>query len=110
MSDRPRLALHEQRPDQGGLVAAGANPPRADQTPEQIVSDIEGTREQLAQTIDALVDRTNPKNVAARTLDSVKAAFFAPDGSPRMDQFAKVGGAVVGVIAVVVVLRRVVGD
>ncbi|MBA2507481.1 MAG: DUF3618 domain-containing protein, partial [Nocardioidaceae bacterium] len=51
MSDRPRLALHEQRPDQGGLVAAGANPPRADQTPEQIVSDIEGTREQLAQTI-----------------------------------------------------------
>ncbi|CAN5888363.1 hypothetical protein BH20ACT6_BH20ACT6_09180 [soil metagenome] len=91
-------------------MAAGANPPTGEQTPEQIVRDIEGTREQLAQTVDALVDRTSPKNVAARTLASVKAAFFAPDGSPRLDQFAKAGGAVVGVVAVVVVLRRVVGD
>ncbi len=91
-------------------MAAGANQPTGEQSPDQIVKDIEGTREQLAHTIDALVDRTNPKNVAARTLDSVKAAFFTPDGSPRLDQFAKAGGAVLGVIAVAVVLRRVVGD
>ncbi len=91
-------------------MAAGANAPRGQQTPDQIVRDIEGTREQLAQTIDSLVDRTNPKNVARRTLDNVKAAFVNPDGSPRLDQIAKAGGAVVGVIAVVVVLRRVVGN
>lgn len=90
-------------------MARGANAPQGTQTPDELVGEIEVTREQLALTIDALIDRTSPKNVARRTVATVKASFFEPDGSPRMDMFAKVGGAVVGVVVVVVVLRRVVG-
>ncbi len=90
-------------------MAAGARASTGERTPDDIVRDIEQTREQLATTIDTLVERTSPKTILRRTLDGVKAKFFAPDGSPRVDQFAKVGGAVVGTVAVVVVLRRVVG-
>lgn len=90
-------------------MARGANPAGGAQTPDEIVREIEVAREQLAHTIDALIDRTSPKNVARRTLAGVKSRFFQPDGSPRVDTFAKVGGAVVGVVVVVVVLRKVVG-
>ena len=90
-------------------MAAGAKPAKDTRTPDQIVSDIEETREHLAHTIDTLVHRTNPSNVARRTLASVKARFFAPDGSPRTGAFAKVGGAVLGLAAAVVLIRRVAG-
>ena len=83
---------------------------KRDQSPDDIVRDIEDNREQLALTIDALVDRTSPKNIARRALASVKATFFSPDGSPRVENFAKVGGAVVGVVAAVLVVRHVVRD
>ncbi|MDQ3104838.1 MAG: DUF3618 domain-containing protein [Actinomycetota bacterium] len=90
-------------------MAQGADSPQGAQTPDAIVGEIEVTREQLALTIDLLVDRTSPKNVAWRTLADVKARFVQPDGSPRVDALAKVGGAALGVVVVVVLLRRVVG-
>jgi len=90
-------------------VARGAEQPTGPQTPDQIVEQIEQTREQLAVTVDALVDRTSPKNVLRRTAERIKARFFAPDGSPRVAELAKVGGAVVGAIAAVVAVRRVAG-
>lgn len=91
-------------------MAGAANSPRDPQTPDQVVGEIEVAREQLALTIDALIDRTNPSNVARRTLAGIKAKFFAADGSPRVATFAQVGGAMVGVVVVLVVIRRVVGD
>ena len=45
-----------------------AKPQDGTQAPDALVDDIEHTREQLAATIDALVDRTNPKNIAQRQL------------------------------------------
>ena len=90
-------------------MAAEAKSPGDPQTPDQIVSEIEDTREQLAETIDALVDRTSPKNVVRRAGDNVKGQFLNPDGSPRNDQLAKAGAAVLGFIVVVVGLRRLVG-
>jgi hypothetical protein len=86
-----------------------ARPNDGPQTPDALVDDIEKTREQLAVTIDALVDRASPKNIAARQLERLKAQFVAPDGSPRLDQIGKVAGAVVGLVVVVVIIRRVAG-
>ena len=83
--------------------------PNDGQTPDALVDDIEKTREQLASTIDELVDRASPRNIAERQLARLKAQFVAEDGSPRVDQIAKVAGAVVGLVAVVVIIRRVVG-
>jgi hypothetical protein len=90
-------------------VASGSNAP-ANREPDQIVADIEATRDRLASTIDQIVDRANPKNVARRGLESVKAHFVAPDGSVRMENVAPVAGAVAGVIVLAVVIRRFVGQ
>ncbi len=86
-----------------------ARPNDGTQTPDALVDDIEHTRDQLASTIDALVDRTNPKNVAQRQLSRIKAQFIADDGSPRIDQIGKVAGAAAGFVVVIVLIRRIVG-
>lgn len=64
----------------------------------------------MATTIDQIVDRAHPKNVARRWVESVKARFIAPDGSARMETVAPVAGAAVGVVVLIVVLRRYVGQ
>lgn len=63
-------------------------------TPQQIESDIEATRLRLAGTIDSISDRVQPKNVAQRALDSLKAQFVDPQGGLRSDRVAAVGGVV----------------
>ena len=84
-----------------------ARPDDQPRTPDALVDEIETTREELATTIDQLVDRAHPRNVAARQMARIKAKFVAEDGSPRIDNIAKVAGAVVGFVVVVVLIRRV---
>jgi hypothetical protein len=76
---------------------------------DELVDEIEQIRERLAHTVDALVDRTNPKNIARRTLEDVKGRFVAPDGSLRYENVVPVVLGVVGTVAAVVVLRKVLG-
>ena len=90
-------------------MASGQNLP-AQRNPDQLVAEIEVTRDRLASTIDQIVDRANPKNIARRGLESVKARFVAPDGSVRMGTAGPVAGGVVGVVVLIVVLRRFVGQ
>ena len=73
---------------------------------DSLESDIEATRERLADTIDQLVYRASPKTVARREVASVRAVYVAPDGSPRTDNILKTAGVVVGVVAMMVVLRK----
>ena len=73
---------------------------------DQLVEQIEKTREDLAETIDALIDRTNPKNVAARQAAKVKGHFVAPDGSPRFENIVPVVGGVAALVAAIVVVRK----
>jgi hypothetical protein len=75
-----------------------------------MVDDIEVVRERLASTIDQIADRANPKNIAQRKLDEIKARFVNPDGSPKMDAILPVAGAAVGVIVLIVAIRYVVRD
>ena len=84
-----------------------ADKPADTRAPETIEDEIEATRQRLAVTIDQLVYRANPKTILRREIDSVKAFFVDADGSPRIDNFAKVAGAVVGAAALVVLLRKV---
>ncbi len=75
--------------------------------PESIESDIEQTRERLAQTIDELLERTSPKNVVKRQIADVKAFFVDAAGNPRTDNILKVAAGVGGFVGVVVVIRKV---
>jgi hypothetical protein len=78
-------------------------------TAEQIEADIAATRERLASTVDELVDRANPKNVALRQVEQAKSQVFDEQGQLRTQKIVAVAGAVVGVVGVLLVIRRLVG-
>lgn len=75
---------------------------------DELVEEIEHIRLRLAGTVDELIDRTNPKNIARRTLSDVKAKFVTENGEPRMETIAPVALGLVGFIGVLVVVRRIV--
>lgn len=78
-------------------------------TPDQISSDIAVTRNRLAGTIDTLVYRVQPKTIARRQMSSTKALFVNSDGSPNRDNITKAVAVAAGVVAVVVLIRKLVG-
>ncbi len=93
----------------GSSVSAASGSPDT-RSPDEMVDDIEVVRERLASTIDQIADRANPKNIAQRKLDEIKARFVNPDGSPKMEAILPVAGAAVGVIVLIVAIRYVVRD
>ena len=79
-------------------------------SPDELVDDIEVVRERLAFTIDQIADRANPKNIAQRKFDEIKARFINPDGSPKMDAILPIAGAAAGAIVLIVAIRYLVRD
>ncbi|AWB91615.1 DUF3618 domain-containing protein [Aeromicrobium chenweiae] len=73
---------------------------------DELVDEIDVIRERLAVTVDALVDRSNPKNIARRGLENLKGRFIDETGSPRMETIVPVVGGAIAVIAGIVVIRR----
>jgi hypothetical protein len=78
-------------------------------TTEQIEADIAATRARLASTVDELVDRAHPKNVVKRQVEQAKAQVFDERGELRTQKLIAVGGAVVGVVGMLLMIRRLVG-
>jgi hypothetical protein len=76
---------------------------------QQIEADIAATRARLASTVDELVERTHPKNVVKRQVDQAKAQVFDERGELRTQKLIAVGGAVVGVVGMLLMIRRLVG-
>jgi hypothetical protein len=81
----------------------------AARTPDDISREIAETRNRLAGTIDQLVYRVQPKTIVGRQIESTVASFRREDGSLNTVKVAKVAGGVVGFIAVVVAIRKIVG-
>jgi len=70
--------------------------------------EIEETRERLAHTIDQLLYRSHPKTVVGREVAAIKAHYVDPaTGEPRTDNILKTVGGIVGVVALIVVIRKV---
>ena len=70
--------------------------------------EIEQTRQRLAETIDQLAYRANPKTIVGREVTTIKAHFVETEtGAPRTDNIIKVAAGVVGVIVVLALVRRV---
>jgi len=77
--------------------------------PSDIEREIEEARERLAGTIDQLLYRSSPKTIISREIAQVKAHYVdAETGQPRTDNIIKTAGGVVGVIAFLVVIRKIV--
>lgn len=75
---------------------------------DQLVDEIERARLSLAGTVDQLVDRTNPKNIAKRSLSDLKAKFVSETGEPKMETIIPVALGIVGFVGALVLLRRIV--
>lgn len=84
----------------------------------QIEADVAATRARLAANVQDLVDQVHPQNLkrqavadaksfAQTEFDNAKSQFVGPDG-PRMDRIAMIGGAIAGVVTLVLVLRAIV--
>jgi len=65
-SQRPRTAAEEQA--EQTAAKGGSDSP----DPDELAADIGRTREELAETIDAIADKVSPKKVAQRTSDHLK--------------------------------------
>jgi hypothetical protein len=77
--------------------------------PTALAAEIEETRERLADTIDQLMHRASPKTIVSSEVAEVKGFFVDPlTGEPRTENILKVVGGVVGAIALLVVIRKVV--
>jgi hypothetical protein len=80
-----------------------------ERTPDAIAAEIDQTRDRLADTIDQLVYRVQPKTIASRQLATIKAAFRDDNGALDKAMVAKVVGGVVGFVALVVLIRKIAG-
>jgi hypothetical protein len=70
--------------------------------------EIEEARQRLADTIDQLTYRTNPKTIIGREVTSVKSHFVdVESGAPRTDNILKVAGGVVGMIVLFAIIRKI---
>ena len=78
-------------------------------TTEQIEAEIAATRARLASTVDELVDRAHPKNVAKRQVEQAKAQVFDEGGQLRTQKLVAVGAAAVGLIGMLIMIRKLVG-
>lgn len=80
--------------------------PNPNSSPDDLVIEIERIRDRLGLTIDELLDRSHPKNIAAKQANRIKARFVDESGHPRFENI--VPPVVIGVAAVagIVVLRR----
>jgi uncharacterized protein DUF3618 len=93
----------------GASVHVSDTKATAARSPEQIEADIATTRARLASTVDELVDKAHPKNVARRQVQHAKAQVFDADGRLRTQKVAAVGGAAVGLVGALLLIRRLVG-
>lgn len=83
--------------DEGMLAMAETERAVAPRDPDALVKEIERTRENLAQTIDALTERVSPGNVARRALDRARERLASPEG-------LLIGGAAAAAVAAGIVV------
>jgi hypothetical protein len=76
--------------------------------PDDLVDEIDEIRERLADTVDALIDRTSPRNIARRGLYNLRSRFIDETGSPKLGTIIPVVGGTVAVVAGIIVIRRLV--
>jgi MYXO-CTERM domain-containing protein len=74
-------------------------------TPEEIQSDIERQREQLAQTVDQLGHKLDVKSQTKAKVDEVRHRATTDDGKPRPEVLGVAAAVVLG-IGLLVWLRR----
>jgi len=90
--------------------------PSSPRSREQIEADLAATRNRLTGSLETLIDQVHPNRVKQRTIanakrtvseqaEKAKSLIFNARGDLRRDRVAKVGAAVAGVVAFLVIVR-----
>jgi Protein of unknown function (DUF3618) len=79
-------------------------------SPDVIEADIAQRRAHLAQTIDELAIRAQPREIVKRKTESVKARFaestHTPEGDLRVERVGAIAAAGAAVLVVLAILHR----
>ncbi len=106
-SRRPVPGSEQYRPQTAAEVAARNGAPRdATRSAADIEADLRKTTERLSASIDELVFRLSPGQVASRGLGRMRALVSTPDGRPRPELVGAAVGALVGAVVLVWRSRR----
>jgi hypothetical protein len=106
MTKGPTVSDSEERAATREDLPAQRAPSNGDRTPEQIAADLAQTRERLAATVDSLVDRVRPAELAGRAANSIKEIFVDPETGVRTERIVKIGVAVAGTVGALILLRK----
>ena len=75
-------------------------------TPDEIADEIEKIRDRLSDTIDELLWRTKPKNIAAKQWEKIRGHYIDEHGNPRFENIMPPARIAAVSIAGIVILRR----
>jgi len=98
------------QPKSNGKTGQTSAPAKVSQSPDAIEAEIAQTRAHLASTIDELAVRAQPREIARRQTESVKArlvdATHTPEGDLRVERVGAIAAAAAAVLVVLAVLHR----
>lgn len=89
-------------------------------TRTEIEADLAAARARLSTGVEDLIDQVHPTRVKQRQVDgfkqlanaeleNAKSQVIDPDGGLRTDRIAVVAGAVAGLVAFIVIVRKIIG-
>jgi hypothetical protein len=104
---KPSPPSQPSNPDKTGQPRSNG---KTSQSPDAIEAEIALTRAHLASTIDELAVRAQPREIARRQTESVKArlvdATHTPEGDLRVERVGAIAAAGAAVLVVLAVLHR----
>ena len=93
------------------------NKPADTRTPSQIKADLAAARARMVANVTDIVEDVHPQAVKERTIDDAKAFAFGElenaksmvktDAGWRNDRLAKIGGIAVGVLVLLLTVRKI---
>jgi len=109
-TDKPGQTGKTGQPKSNGKTGQTSAPAKVSQSPDAIEAEIAQTRAHLASTIDELAVRAQPREIARRQTESVKArvvdATHTPEGDLRVERVGAIAAAAAAVLVVLAVLHR----
>ena len=99
-------------------MMAASSSGRPDRDKDQIEADLAATRDRLTSAVESLIDQVHPQRIKQREIagarhflnteiENARSLVYNARGDLRTDRLAVAGGAVAGVVTLLVVLRTV---
>lgn len=99
-------------------MMAASSSSRPDRDKDQIEADLAATRDRLISAVESLIDQVHPQRIKQREIagakrflnteiENAKSLVYNARGDLRTDRLAVAGGAVAGLVTLLVVVRTV---